>query len=494
MIKHPVFETYLKNQKYQAQKRTFALAAVFVLAILAVGQFAAALSVLACRPEPVLGSLTVTKIVNNDNGGTASVSDFTLRVDKTKVISGQSKDFEPGTYQISECGGPTGYVAAFSGDCSSDGNITIEAGKSYACTISNDDQPGVLYVKKVVINDNGGTKQAQDFSFTVNDGAPITFEADGQNDLAADAGTYDVSETAPSGYAVSYHKCRNIKIKNGGEETCTITNDDVAVAPTPQADLGVSKTVDDETVDAGQTVTYTIVVTNFGPDSAASAELNDLLPSNLTFVSANPTKGTYDQVSGVWTIGDLLKDEVQTLQILATAQGEPAMSIVNSAEVNLAIDPIISNNTASATITINTPAPSPSPSPAPTPSESPSPTPLPSVSPTPTPTPSESPSPSPSPTTNPVLTSGGGSSVALGNGPVLQSDAYTNWLAQQKPVQIPAGPVAIVSAPQGQVKGVTTLPSTGFDLTEALALATILLTAGAALFAAKRKLTLSYLN
>ena len=32
-------------------------------------------------------------------------------------------------------------------------------------------------------------------------------------------------------------------------------------------------------------------------------QVTDLLPAGLTFVSANPSQGTYDSVTGVWTVG-----------------------------------------------------------------------------------------------------------------------------------------------------------------------------------------------
>ena len=54
----------------------------------------------------------------------------------------------------------------------------------------------MLIVKKVVVNDNSGTKVASDFSFQVNGGAAQAFEADGQNDLTVDPGTYNVTEPA----------------------------------------------------------------------------------------------------------------------------------------------------------------------------------------------------------------------------------------------------------------------------------------------------------
>src|SRR6266446_901157 len=52
-----------------------------------------------------------------------------------------------------------------------------------------------------------------------------------------------------------------------------------------EADLGVTKTANTDSAAAGSNVTYTIEVTNVGPDAAANATLNDPLPAGMTFVS-----------------------------------------------------------------------------------------------------------------------------------------------------------------------------------------------------------------
>src|SRR5437667_11033181 len=55
-------------------------------------------------------------------------------------------------------------------------------------------------------------------------------------------------------------------------------------AKAQEADLGVTKSGPDQAA-AGSNVTYTIEVTNVGPDSADNATLNDRLPAGMTFVS-----------------------------------------------------------------------------------------------------------------------------------------------------------------------------------------------------------------
>ncbi len=87
---------------------------------------------------------------------------------------------------------------------------------------------GTLIVKKTVINDNGGTKSANDFSFRVNGGTITSFETDGQNDLSLDPNTYTVTETPVSGYDITYSNCSDISLGAGQTKTCTITNNDIS--------------------------------------------------------------------------------------------------------------------------------------------------------------------------------------------------------------------------------------------------------------------------
>lgn len=112
--------------------------------------------------------------------------------------------------------------------------VTLTATDGHTCAATETKQVtvspcnGTLSVKKVVKNDNGGTLTAKDFSFSVNGATATAFETDGQNDLSLPAGTYSVTETPPTGYAVSYDNCSNVVLAAGGSATCTVTNDDIA--------------------------------------------------------------------------------------------------------------------------------------------------------------------------------------------------------------------------------------------------------------------------
>ena len=96
-----------------------------------------------------LGSVTLVKIVVNDDGGTLGVADFPLFITPAgggpaiPATSGVPVTLDAGDYIVSETEDP-GYAASgWGGDCAADGSITVALGGTYSCTITNDDDPGV---------------------------------------------------------------------------------------------------------------------------------------------------------------------------------------------------------------------------------------------------------------------------------------------------------------------------------------------------------------
>jgi uncharacterized repeat protein (TIGR01451 family) len=119
------------------------------------------------------------------------------------------------------------------------------------------------------------------------------------------------------------------------------------------ANLGIQKTVNDATVNVGDTVTFSITVNNNGPVlDATGVEVTDLLPAGLDFqnASADPA-AAYDQLTGIWSIGSLAINSVATLTIDADVLMAADDSFVtNTAEIT-ASDPNTSvGNKASASV------------------------------------------------------------------------------------------------------------------------------------------------
>ena len=77
------------------------------------------------------------------------------------------------------------------------------------------------------------------------------------------------------------------------------------------------KTVDNPNPHVGDTINFTVVVTNHGPNDATGVKVKDILPDELEYISSTATKGTYNPITGIWNIGDMYSGEEETLTIEA---------------------------------------------------------------------------------------------------------------------------------------------------------------------------------
>ncbi len=77
----------------------------------------------------------------------------------------------------------------------------------------------------------------------------------------------------------------NITVTTNATMTCNAT------FALKQADLGITKNVSNSTAYVGDTITYTITITNNGPDCATGVVMTDTLPSGLTVVGCSTTQG-----------------------------------------------------------------------------------------------------------------------------------------------------------------------------------------------------------
>jgi uncharacterized repeat protein (TIGR01451 family) len=129
-------------------------------------------------------------------------------------------------------------------------------------------------------------------------------------------------------------------------------NNTSSATETPQrADLDITKTVSDATPNIGDKITFTVTLSNHGPDTAQKAQVTDLLPAGLKFASAKPSRGSYARKSGVWTVGTVTESVAQTLEVKATVVSASAQTNTASISHSDQFDPNTANNTASATET-----------------------------------------------------------------------------------------------------------------------------------------------
>uniref|UniRef100_UPI0026140F20 T9SS type B sorting domain-containing protein n=3 Tax=uncultured Psychroserpens sp. TaxID=255436 RepID=UPI0026140F20 len=107
-----------------------------------------------------------------------------------------------------------------------------------------------------------------------------------------------------------------------GDDTDGNTEDDPTETMTDSDfELSVTKELDVLEPIIGDEVTFTITVANEGFVTATGVVVEDILPSGYTFVSAITTAGTYSEVDGEWTVGQLDPGQVEVLQITVEVLG-----------------------------------------------------------------------------------------------------------------------------------------------------------------------------
>ena len=185
-------------------------------------------------------------------------------------------------------------------------------------TTGDDLNEAVTVINTIVANDNdfssasipstGGTTASVFGNDTLNGAgfANIDVVASITNDggltgvsINAD-GTIDVpSGVTPGSYSVTYQICEAADTDNCDTATVTIVVGAVV-------DLSVTKDNGVTTVTSGDTVTYTITVSNAGPDAATGAVLTDTPGAGLTCPTTNPLAFGGDGIpSGSFTFGNL---------------------------------------------------------------------------------------------------------------------------------------------------------------------------------------------
>lgn len=134
--------------------------------------------------------------------------------------------------------------------------------------------------------------------------------------------------------------------------------------PSCTADLAVSKSVDNPAPLVGTNVVFTVGLSSAGPNGASDVVVTDALPTGLTWVS-DDSGGTYDPLSGAWSISGL--DAGASRQLHITARADAVGELTNTASITAAApsDPNTANNTAHAVVTVAAPTPTPTPAPTP---------------------------------------------------------------------------------------------------------------------------------
>lgn len=178
-------------------------------------------------------------------------------------------------------------------------------------------------------------------------GDSVVFVGSSANVLPSSGGTWVSSET-------SIATINNSGDVNGISEGVVdlIFTDGIGCSETitftvvqQEADLSITKTVNNSNPEVGEGITFTITVINNGPNDATDVIATDMLPSGYTYVSDNGG-GSYNPTSGIWNIGGLNNGASVSLDINVTVNnsGNYLNYVTTYINDETIIDPDLTNN------------------------------------------------------------------------------------------------------------------------------------------------------
>ena len=110
------------------------------------------------------------------------------------------------------------------------------------------------------------------------------------------------------------------------------------------ADLTINKTVDNKQPTIGEIITFTIAVTNEGPNDFMDVQISEDMPSGFELVDFTTSLGTYNPVTSIWQIDVLPANVTATLEIRSEVLGEGNHTNVASIVTSTPTDMGVLNN------------------------------------------------------------------------------------------------------------------------------------------------------
>jgi uncharacterized repeat protein (TIGR01451 family) len=100
--------------------------------------------------------------------------------------------------------------------------------------------------------------------------------------------------------------------------------------PSQVSDLSVAFTSDSNTPCVNSLVTYTVEISNNGPNNATNVVVTSALPSGFTPTDFDAQRGTYNQESGFWRIPFIGNGETVTLEMMGTVNAGQNNNIITA--------------------------------------------------------------------------------------------------------------------------------------------------------------------
>jgi uncharacterized repeat protein (TIGR01451 family) len=244
------------------------------------------------------------------------------------------------------------------------------------------DVPGD-YVAQLIVTANGLVSQPATVLVSTNDVPPIANAGRSQTVFVGDTVFLRGTGTAPDGNPLTYRWAlidtplgftqvpivgantaipnfvptnpgpyvAQLVVNNGHVDSAPSTTVVQASTPTT-ADLSIAQSLSTSTPNVGDTVQFTITLSNLGRLNATAATVSDLLPTGLQLVASSASQGSYNSAAGVWTVGAVANGG--SAQLVLTANATTTGTFSNTATITASTpsDPNAANNVSTASLIV----------------------------------------------------------------------------------------------------------------------------------------------
>jgi len=297
---------------------------------------------------------TITRIVLGGGGGAGT------------------RNNDPGLNQASSAAAGGGIVIIRAGSLTGTGTISANGAAAYNATLNDAGGGGGAGGSIIVLSAGGGESgltltanggrggdawDIQPFSL-INRHGPgggggggVILVSGTPASLSVNGGANGVTETPGVPYGAT-----------AGTSGISATNVALGSSPGPNSaavpctDVSITKSASPNPVREGQTLTYTLVVTNNGPSVATGVTVNDPLPTtDVTYVSSATTQGTcsFANVTVTCAIGTINAGVSATITIQVTAT-TPSQAVNSASVTENQADDLFANNFATQSELIET--------------------------------------------------------------------------------------------------------------------------------------------